>query len=120
MKRFFAWLGDKLGARENVALAHGASLLLVVSGTLWAYFTLRHATTPLILHFSSASGIDRIGGPADLLRIGGMGTLMMLVNAAIGLVLAARERFLAWLVALATLFLAVLLFIFFAGIISVN
>lgn len=120
MRQAIRTLLTKLGERHSVALLFAVNGVLVVGGTAWAYFTLRNATTPLILHFSNAAGIDRIGTPEDLLRMGGLGLAIVAANALIALALAARDKFLAWLIALATLFLAILLFILFSVIISVN
>jgi hypothetical protein len=96
------------------------SLCLVVVGCAWAYIRLRALGTPIILHFSDFSGIDRIGTGADLLLYGGLGAVIVLMNGALAHTLSFRERFWSMVLSGATLLMAVLIFILFAVIISVN
>ncbi len=97
-----------------------ASLILVAGGTVWAYASLRNVSGPLILHFNNLSGINQIGDAGELVWIGATGILMVLVNFIIATELEARDWFLGKLLAGGTLLLAILLFIGFAAIISVN
>lgn len=113
-------LGSKLWERQGIALAFGASLALVAAGWLWAHIRLQDLGTPLILHFSSLSGIDRIGTFTDLSAQAFLGVVLVLTNAVIGLALQPRDRFLARIVAASTFAMSCLLFILLAVIISVN
>lgn len=111
---------NKILRRRAVSAVFAISFVLVVSGFIWAYFSLRSLKTPFILHFSSLTGIDRIGTMQDVAAFGIFGMCLTIVNAAIGIALEPRDDFLAKVIALATLVMAVLLFILFAVIISVN
>ncbi len=93
---------------------------MVLGGTIWVYFALRHIAPPLILHFNNLAGINQTGNLADLLEIGATGIVFVLVNFFIALELENRDAFGGKLLAAATLFLAILIFIGFAAIISAN
>ncbi|MFH1246352.1 MAG: hypothetical protein V1489_01065 [Candidatus Liptonbacteria bacterium] len=110
----------KILERRNVSFIFAVSFLLVASGFAWAYSALRSLQTPIILHFSNITGIDRIGGIEDVIEYGIFGMCVVLVNAAVGIALEPRDNFLSKTIALATLVMAILLFILFAVIISVN
>lgn len=97
-----------------------ASFLFVVGGTIWSYLALRGIAQPLILHFNNFAGINQIGSAANLLRIGGTATIFVLLNFFLALELEDRDAFLGKLLAAATLFFGILLFIGFATIIGVN
>ena len=116
MKDFF----EKLLRRRAVSIVCGASALLILAGWIWAYFALRHITQPLILHFNRYDHINQIGDLADVAHIAFFGLLVTAANSAVALVLEARDWFWGKLVAAATAFFAILLFIFFVVIISVN
>lgn len=96
------------------------SFLFVVGGMLWTYFALRGIASPLILHFNNLLGINQIGNLSDLLRFGGTGLVFVLVNFFLALELEDRDAFLGKLLATATLFMSVIIFVGFAAIISVN
>jgi hypothetical protein len=110
----------KILERRGILLLSLISLFWVVCGWAWAYFRLRMLETPIILHFSTWEGIDRIGTITDIHKIGGIGLAIVLVNSFIALALAPRDRFLARMTALATFVMALLLFILFGAIIGVN
>ncbi len=97
-----------------------AAILFVAGGWIWAYFTLRRIAQPLILHWNALIGINLVGGLSDLTVIGIFGLSITLVNFFIALTLEERDRFLGKLVAGATFFFGLLLFITFAAIIGVN
>jgi len=103
-----------------VSVLSAASLAFVLGGSVWAYFALRGTSTPLVLHFNDISGISQIGGIGDLLWFGATGLVVVLVNFFVALELEARDWFWGKLLATATLVFALLLFIGFAAIISVN
>ena len=91
----------------------------VLGGWLWAYVALRGIEQPLIIHFVSRQ-INQIGGVGDLAAIGIFGVLVVLVNFFVSEELEKRDLFLGKLLAAATLFVCVLIFIAFATIIHVN
>ena len=98
----------------------GASGLFVLGGWLWAWLALRGIQSPLILHFSDYTGINQIGGMAEIHGLGTTGVVIIILNFLLARTL--RERELRWTAILtgATLFTAVLLFTALAAIISVN
>lgn len=102
----------------NLALI--LSLILVLGGWLWAFFALRKVSQPLILHFSEQVGINQVGYAGDLAKVGVFGLVVLIVNFLISSELEERERFLGRLTSLVTVFLAILIFIYFTAIIGVN
>lgn len=100
--------------------AFAAAALFATGGWLWAWFVLRAIRTPLILHFSDYTGINQIGGMAEVHGLGATGLVVVAVNFVLALQLRAREARWAWVLAGSTLFLAALLFTALAAIISVN
>jgi len=105
---------------KTTSLLFALSFILVASGTVWVYVALRGIRGPLILHFSNLFGIDQIGALWDLLKMGMLGIVIVLVNFVIALELEEQDWFLGKLLAGATVFLGLLIFIGFAAIISVN
>jgi hypothetical protein len=103
-----------------VAAALGGSFLLVLGGWLWAWLTLRGSDQPIIVHFNPIVRINQVGTAADLHPIGIFSLLVVLVNFFLAIDLEERDRFLGKLVAAATLGFAILIFIGFSVIISVN
>lgn len=97
-----------------------ASVFLIVGGWLWAFFALRKDTQPLILHFSDAVGINQIGGLGDLSAVAVFALAAVTLDFVIALELEERGAFLGKLLAVGGLFLAILIFIGFTAIISVN
>ncbi|MBI3589693.1 MAG: hypothetical protein HY093_04780 [Candidatus Liptonbacteria bacterium] len=101
-------------------LSFVVSLVFVLGGWLWAYLALRTISLPLIIHFSNISGINQVGYAWDLAKVGLFGILVVMVNFLIAYELELRDKFLAKLASAFTLFLSILIFIYFAAIISVN
>ena len=99
-----------------------ASCLLSLSGFLWAYFSLRKigAAGPLILHFNDIQGITQVGGLSTILFMGILGIIITAMNGIIALAFDERDALLGKMMAGLTLALALLLFLAFASIISVN
>ncbi|MEK9180596.1 MAG: hypothetical protein AAB897_04260 [Patescibacteria group bacterium] len=96
------------------------SFILVLGGALWAYFILSGSAAPLILHFNGLIGITQIGGAGRLLGVGIVGAIGVALNFVLAIELERREKIMGKLLAAGTLFLAFLLFLGFASIISVN
>ena len=101
-------------------LAGLLSLIFVLGGWVWAFLALRNISQPLILHFSGQTGIDQTGFEGDLARVGIFGLVVVAINFLIAVELEARDRFLARVTSGVTLFLGLLIFIYFVAIISVN
>ena len=102
----------------NLTLVLGS--VLILGGWLWAFFALRNTSQPLILHFSEQGGINQVGYAGDLARVGVFGLVVLAVNFLISVEVEERGRFLGRLTSVATAFLAILIFIYFAAIIGVN
>jgi uncharacterized membrane protein len=98
----------------------GASEMLIIAAAVWAYEALHGIHEPLILHFSSYTGINQIGTLSDLLGVAATAAVLMGVNTVLMSLLVKREGTLFRFLALSTLFIAVLIFIAFMAIISVN
>ena len=96
------------------------SLILVLSGMVWIYFSLRGISQPLIIHFTEKTGITEVGTLGTVLWNGGFWVLLILVNIAIAVPLLDRERFLGMFFVWSTFLIAALIFIWFAAIIHVN
>ena len=103
-----------------VSASFALSFLFIVGGWLWAYLAFKDISQPIILHFNSSDGITQVGSLADLAWVGLLGSVIMVVNFFIALILEERDWFLGKLAASATLFISILLFIGFAAIIGVN
>lgn len=105
---------------KEIILEFTLSALFVSGGAVWAYFALRGIKEPLILHFSSYTGINQIGTLSNLLGVAWTGAVIVALNAMIASALELRHKPLARAVGLTTIFLSALLFIGFVAIISVN
>src|SRR3989344_8313952 len=110
---------QKLTRYKIVNATFGLCALFVLGGWLWAFAALRGISQPLIIHFTSVSGINQIGGLRDLANIGLLGGVIILVNFYIALRIEERDRFLGKFLAAGTVFISILIFIGFAAIIGV-
>ena len=97
-----------------------ASLALVLSGWLWAYFSLRNLPSPYILRFVSDLGVTQLGDLQDLSAAGAVALIAVLLNFILAFELETKAKFLAKLLTFSTLTFAVLIFIGFAAIINAN
>jgi hypothetical protein len=97
-----------------------ASALFAAGGWLWAWLALRGIRTPLILHFSDYTGINQIGGMAEIHGLGITAIVAVGLNILVARQLREREPRWAGILAGGTLFIAALLFTAMAAIISVN
>ncbi len=93
---------------------------LVLGGVLWAYFSLRNASGPVVIHFNDIAGINRIGSFWDVVGIGVTGLAIVVLNLFIALEFEKRDRFWGKLAAAFTVVVSILIFIALAAIISVN
>lgn len=92
----------------------------VVGGAAWAYGALRSINQPLILHFSSYVGINQVGGLGELLGVATVAMVVVLLNFFLAANAREHDVFLSRFISAATFVFAVLIFIGFAAIISVN
>jgi hypothetical protein len=106
--------------RIVTGLCAGA-LLLVLGGSLWAFFVLHViGGQSFILHFNDVDGITNVGGLGTIIFMGIFGVLVSLMNFIVALEFDSRGPFLGKFLAAMTLVFAILLFIGFASIINVN
>ena len=103
---------------NNLSLALGFTLIF--GGWLWAYLKLRVIEVPVVILYNSVEGVARAGDVREFLKVLVFGLLVILVNFFIAAELEERSRFWARLSSLFTVFLSVLIFIYFAAIISVT
>lgn len=96
------------------------SLILILGGWLWAYFKLRVIEVPVVILYNSDQGVTRAGEVGEFLKVAIFGFLVVVINFFITAELEERSRFWAGLSAVFTVFLSILIFIYFAAIISVN
>lgn len=103
---------------NNLSLALG--FILVFGGWLWAYLKLRVIEMPVVLLYNKVEGVKRAGEVGEFLKVLIFGLLVLVINFFISAELEERSRFWARLSSIFTVFLAALIFIYFAAIISVN
>lgn len=103
-----------------VSISSCASLVFVSAATIWAYIATKDISGPIVVHFNNVSGINQIGTFLDMVLVGVTGLVVIVINFFLALELEERDWFLGKIVAIATLFLSILIFIAFAAIISVN
>ena len=112
IKKFFRYKWNNLSLALGVALVFG--------GWLWAYLKLRVIEVPVVILYNSVEGVTRAGEVGEFLKVLMFGLLVILVNFFIAAELEERSRFWARLSSIFTVILSVLIFIYFAAIISVN
>jgi hypothetical protein len=96
------------------------AVVLVLGGWLWSFLALRDLTQGIVTGFNSDVLINQIGSITDFSAIGFFGLLMVFFNFLISTELESRDSRFARGVALATVLLGVLIFIYFSAIIGVN
>ena len=111
---------SKILKHKIISLFFGLSFILVIAACIRAYIALRNISQPLIVHFNNALGINQIGNLGDLAAVGIFGLVALALDFFISLELDERDSFLGKITAAVGLFLAVLIFIGFSAIISVN
>lgn len=105
---------------KTISVPAFASALVVSGGWLWARAALGGVKEPLILHYANRGGITQTGSFSSLTAVFLVAILVIIVNSTIAFGLEERDLILGKLVSFSTLFLAILMFIGFAAIISVN
>ncbi len=101
----------------NMLCGSAFALILLAQGL--AFFFLRGESDPLVLHFTK-SGIDQFGSLWQLEGYGLIGLVIVISNYFIAIELEDRDWFWGKFVAAVTLGLAILLFVAFRAIITVN
>ncbi len=113
---------EKIMKHKAVSAASLAAIALALGGFCWAYFGLQAAAggSPLVIHFDDMNGITKIGNLWDIATIGILGVIITVMNFFIATELEEHDRFLGKITAAASVLFAVLLFIAFAAILSIN
>lgn len=105
---------------KETAVCSGLSLLLILLGWILAAVKLRHIQEPLILHYSTYTGINQIGSLRDVAAIGITGLVLWALNTPLASMLDNREPYFGRLTAFALLAFGILLFFAFIAIMSLN
>jgi hypothetical protein len=109
-----------LATHKAAAALLAGAVLLPLGGMAWAYTAFRGIKEPLILRFTATQGITEVGTFATVLMLGVFWVLVCVVNAAIAAPLLERDKFLGRFLIGANIAVSILIFIWFAAIISVN
>jgi hypothetical protein len=111
----------KILNHRTVAITSLIALFFVLGGSLWMFFALQSmGSGPFILNFNDIQGITQTGGIGDVAMIGILALLIVIVNFLLAMELDSRDRILGKMVAGMTLAGAILLFIAFVAMLSVN
>ena len=111
---------EKIKRNKLVSGLIAASAAFILAGFAWAIASFDAAKGPFILHFNDLAGITSVGGMSIVVFAGAFGIVVVLINGCLAFEFAERNAFFGKLVAVLTLVFAVLLFIAFAAILSVN
>jgi len=97
-----------------------ASAIFVLTGFIWALAGLRTMSGPMLLHFNDLQGITATGNTSVIVFAGIFGMVVVVLNTCLAFEFEERSPFFGKLTAVLTLTFAILLFIAFAAILSVN
>jgi hypothetical protein len=111
---------ERIKRNKLVSGLIAASAAFILGGFAWAMASFDAAKGPFILHFNDLAGITSAGGTAIVVFAGIFGIAVVLVNGCLAFEFAERNAFFGKLTAILTLVFAILLFIAFAAILSVN
>jgi hypothetical protein len=111
---------EKIKKYKLVSGLLAASAVFVFAGFLRTVISLERMSGPFILHFNDLNGITAAGGMGTMIFAGLFGIAAVLINGCLAIALEDRSPFFGKLTAVLTLVFAVLLFIAFAAILSVN
>jgi hypothetical protein len=111
---------DKLVQHRIVAVLGALSFAFTGGGWLWAWLALKDKTYSLSLHWNNLVHVNQTGDIADLMGLGAFALLVVLLDFAVALELDQRDWFWGKFLASGALSFALLIFIGFAAIISVN
>ncbi len=104
----------------TLTVIFGLSLLVLVAAAALAVFGLTGGSGNLILHFTAGRGVDLLGNRAEVLVALGVIFTAGVVNIVLAREIYYRERFLSYLLAFATLVIAIFSLIATGVVISVN
>lgn len=120
MLNFVRGMFRRISKSKVLSAVFLTSFGFVSAATIWTYVATKNVGGPIVVHFNNVSGINQIGTFVDLLLVGVTSAVAVIINFFLALELEKRDLFLGKIVAAATLFLSILIFIAFAAIISVN
>lgn len=111
---------EKIRKHKLISGLLSVSAVLVLAGFSWALISLWGIKGSLITHFNDTQGITAAGGMDTLVFAGIFGIAVVFLNGSLALEFDERSTFFGRLTAVLTLVFAILLFIAFAAILSVN
>jgi len=98
----------------------GLGLILILATAIIIVAKMGQLDSPFIIHFDFYRGIDLLGGLKEILVIPILALIIILINFGLTNFLYSRERFLSYIFAFISLWLAILILIAASVIISVN
>ena len=111
---------EKIKKHKAVSGLLAASAVLVVAGFVRALVLFGGVAGPFVLHFNDLQGITATGSAGAIVFAGLFGIAVILLNGSLALEFEERNTFFGRLIAIVTFVFAVLLFIAFTSILSVN
>jgi len=111
---------EKLKKHRLVSGLLAASAVFVLAGFIRAMTSFEKTSRPFVLHFNDLQGITSVGGIGIPVFAGVFGIAVVFLNGSLALEFEERNAFFGKLTAVITLAFAILLFIAFAAILSVN
>jgi len=105
---------------KKISIILGSSLALGLIGFIWTIGALWNVSQSIVLHFNSYIGINHLGSLWQVVALGIFCLVILGINAVVAFALAERLSLWAEIIAWANIFFALLLFIAFQVIISVN
>jgi hypothetical protein len=111
---------EQIKKHRLVSVLIAASAVFVLGGFVWALLSLEKVSGPLVLHFNDLAGIVAVGSINAIVFGGIFGIAVVFINGCLAVEFEARNPLFGKLIAVLTLVFAVLLFIAFAAILSVN
>lgn len=111
---------EKIRKYKLISGSFVVSAIFVLAGFVRAMITLQKIGSPFIVHFNDMQGITSVSGIGVILFAGIFGIAVVLLNGSIALEFEEQNTFFGRLIAALTLVFAVLLFIAFTAILSVN
>lgn len=98
-------------------IAIGVSLISFFS-VFFALISL--SNRPLVIHFDDINGITKMGNFTDIILIAVTGIIITILNFFISIKIEKRDKFLAKVISIVSILFAVLLFIAFTAILTMN
>ena len=111
---------EKIKKYKLVSGLLACSAIFVLAGFIRAIFLIVGTSGPFVVHFNDMQGITLSGGAGTVMFAGIFGIVVVALNGSVALEFEGRNVFFGRLISVVTLVFAVLLFIAFAAILSVN